>query len=318
MLRYLLRRMSMVIPVLLGISVVVFGVIHLIPGDPVVTILGDEYTEETAQQLRQMLGLDRPVHVQYLAWLGRALRGNLGRSTFPFAGVKGGGSGDPVLGTILFKLPTTIVLAAGALLVSLITSIPLGVITAARKDSLLDNIARPLSVLGVSMPVFWQGLLLILIFSIKLRLLPPGGSIRDLGLKVMILPWITLGVSQAGLVTRMTRSTMLEVLGEDYIRTARAKGLRETIVYYRHALRNALIPVVTVVGLQVGRLLGGAVLTETVFNLPGLGRLLVESVYRRDYPVIQGCVLVIALFFVLSNLLVDILYASLDPRVSIE
>jgi peptide/nickel transport system permease protein len=308
----------MLIPVFLGISMVVFGFIHMIPGDPVLTILGDEYTEETAEQLRHVLGLDRPIYVQYFAWLGEALSGNLGRSIFPFGGIEQAGGRDPVLGLILARLPTTALLAAGSLLVSVITSLPLGVITAARRGSFLDHIIRPVSVLGVSMPVFWQGLLLVLLFALKLRWLPPGGSIRDMGLKVMILPWITLGVSQAALVTRMTRSTMLEVLGEDYIRTARAKGLKENIVYYRHALRNALIPVVTVIGLQFGRLLGGAVLTESVFNLPGLGRLLVESVYRRDYPVIQGCVLVIALFFVLANLLVDTLYAFLDPRVSLE
>ena len=316
--RYILRRLFMLIPVLLGISIVVFGFIHLIPGDPVVTILGDDYTDKTAQQLRQVLGLDRPIYVQYFAWFGQVLRGNLGESIFPFGGMKKAGGKDPVLELILARLPTTALLAAGALLVSAITALPLGVITAARKDSLLDNIIRPVSVLGISMPIFWLGLLFILVFALKLHWLPPGGSLGDEGLKVMILPCIALGVYEAGLVTRMTRSTMLEVLGEDYIRTARAKGLREATVYYRHALRNALIPVVTVVGLQFGGLLGGAVLTETVFNLPGLGRLLVESVYRRDYPVIQGCVLFITIFSVFANLVVDILYAFLDPRVSLE
>jgi peptide/nickel transport system permease protein len=308
----------MLIPVLLGISVVVFGFIHLIPGDPVLIILGDEYTEETAQQLRHVLGLDRPIHVQYFAWVGRVLRGDLGRGIFPFSGMKTGGSGYPVMVQIRAKLPTTVLLTVGAMVIAVTIALPLGVITAVRKDSFLDSIIRTISVLGVSMPVFWQGLLLIFLFAINLHWFPSGGSIRDMGLKVMVLPWIALGVSQAALVTRMTRSTMLEVLGEDYIRTARAKGLKEAVVYYRHALRNALVPVVTVVGLQFGRLLGGAVLTETVFNLPGLGRLLVQSVYRRDYPVIQGCVLVIAFFFVFANLLVDILYALLDPRVSLE
>lgn len=316
--KYILRRLLMLIPVLLGISIVVFAFIHLIPGDPVVTILGSEYTEETAEQLRHVLGLDRPVYVQYLTWLGRALRGSLGRSIFPFGMITKAGGGDPVLKLILARLPTTIVLTVGAMVIAVIIALPLGVITAARKDSLLDNVTRAVSVLGVSMPIFWLGLLLILVFSLKLRWLPPGGSIGDAGLEVMILPWLALGVAQAALVTRMTRSTLLEVLGEDYIRTARAKGLRESVVYYRHALRNALIPVVTVVGLQFGRLLGGAVLTETIFNLPGLGRLLVDSVYSRDYPVIQGCVLVIAFFFVFANLLVDTLYAFLDPRVSLE
>jgi len=316
--KYILRRLLMLIPVLLGISIVVFAFIHLIPGDPVVTILGSEYTEETAEQLRHVLGLDRPLYVQYLTWLGRALRGSLGRSIFPFGMITKAGGGDPVLKLILARLPTTIVLTVGAMVISVIIALPLGVITAARKDSLLDNVTRAVSVTGVSMPIFWLGLLLILVFSLKLRWLPPGGSIGDAGLKVMILPWFALGVAEAALVTRMTRSTLLEILGEDYIRTARAKGLRESIVYYRHALRNALIPVVTVVGLQFGRLLGGAVLTETIFNLPGLGRLLVDSVYSRDYPVIQGCVLFIAFFFVFANLAVDILYAFLDPRVSLK
>jgi peptide/nickel transport system permease protein len=246
------------------------------------------------------------------------LRGSLGRSIFPFGRIEEAGGGDPVLGLILARLPTTALLTVGAMVIAVTIALPLGIITAARKDSLLDNITRAVSVLGVSMPIFWLGLLLILFFALKLRWLPPGGSIGDVGLKVMILPCIALGVAQAALVTRMTRSTMLEILREDYIRTARAKGLKEATVYYRHALRNALIPVVTVVGLQFGRLLGGAVLTETVFNLPGLGRLLVESVYRRDYPVLQGCVLVIALFLVFANLLVDTLYAVLDPRVSLE
>jgi len=316
--KYILRRLLMLIPVLLGISIVVFAFIHLIPGDPVVTILGSEYTEETAEQLRHVLGLDRPLYIQYLNWLGRALRGSLGRSIFPFGMITQAGGGDPVLELILARLPTTIVLTVGAMVISVIIALPLGVITAARRDSLLDNFTRAISVTGVSMPIFWLGLLLILVFSLKLRWLPPGGSIGDAGLKVMILPWFALGVAEAALVTRMTRSTLLEILGEDYIRTARAKGLRESIVYYRHALRNALIPVVTVVGLQFGRLLGGAVLTETIFNLPGLGRLLIDSVHSRDYPVIQGCVLFIAFFFVFANLAVDILYAFLDPRVSLK
>jgi peptide/nickel transport system permease protein len=202
--------------------------------------------------------------------------------------------------------------------IAVIIALPLGVITAARRNSALDNGARVVAVLGVSMPIFWLGLLLILVVALKLKWLPPGGSIADNGLKVMILPCLALGIGQAALVTRMTRSIMLEVLGEDYIRTARSKGLAEIFVLYRHALRNALIPVITVIGLQFGRLLGGAVLTESVFNLPGMGRLLVDSVHRRDYPVIQGCVLFIALAFVVANFLVDILYVYLDPRVALD
>lgn len=316
--KYILRRLIMLVPVLFGISVVVFGFIHLIPGDPVTTILGSEYTEETAEQLSRMLGLDKPLYVQYGTWLGRALTGSLGRSIFPFGGIKHAGSGTPVMDLITAKLPTTAVLTAGAMFVSILIGLPLGVISAGKKDSWLDNISRVVSIVGVSMPIFWFGLLLILLFSLRLRWLPPGGSMEDAGLKVMILPCVALGFSQAALVTRMTRSTMLEVLGEDYVRTARAKGLTELTTLLRHALRNALIPVVTVIGLQFGRLLGGAVLTESIFNLPGLGRLLVDSVYRRDYPTIQGCVLFIASVFVLVNLLVDVLYAYLDPRVSLQ
>jgi len=316
--KYILRRLIMLLPVLFGISVVVFGFIHLIPGDPVVTILGSEYTQETAEQLERILGLDKPLHIQYGVWLGRALRGSLGNSIFPFGGVREAGSGIPVLDLIMGRLPTTSVLTGAAMIISIMIGLPGGVITAGTKDSWLDNVARIISVLGISMPIFWFGMLLILVFSLKLRWLPPGGSMDDVGLKVMILPSLALGFSQVALVTRMTRSTMLEVLGEDYVRTARAKGLRENAVFLRHALRNALIPVVTVIGLQFGRLLGGAVLTETIFNLPGLGRLLVDSVYRRDYPTIQGCVLFIAFVFVFMNLLVDILYAFLDPRVSME
>jgi peptide/nickel transport system permease protein len=313
-----MRRLILLLPVLFGISVVVFAFIHLIPGDPVVTILGSEYTQETADALEEMLGLDKPLYIQYLNWLGRAVRGNLGRSIFPFGGIKNAGSGIPVRDLLIGRLPTTLTLTAAAMIISALIGVPLGVLTAGNKDSIFDNVARVLAVVGISMPIFWFGLLLILVFSINLRWLPPGGSMADLGLKVMIMPAVALGFSQLALVARMTRSTMLEILGEDYVRTARAKGLTDWSVLIAHALRNALIPVVTVIGLQVGRLLGGAVLTETIFNLPGLGRLLVESVYRRDYPTIQGCVLVIASTFVFVNLLVDILYAYLDPRVVLE
>jgi peptide/nickel transport system permease protein len=320
MMHYIIRRLVLLIPVLLGISIVVFGFIHLIPGDPVITILGDtRYTPEMYLNLKHELGFDKPIYIQYINWLINAFNGNLGRSIFPFGGLSTiRESGDPVIKLIMERLPTTIILTSGAMGIAVLVALPLGVFTASRKDTTLDSIARVVSVLGVSMPIFWLGLLLILFFSLYLHWLPPGGSISEQGIKVLVLPWIALGISQAALVTRMTRSTMLEVLGEDYIRTARGKGLKETAVLYTHALRNALIPVITIVGLQFGGLLGGAVLTETVFNLHGLGRLLVDSVYRRDYPVIQGCVLFIALFFVVVNLLVDLLYSVLDPRVILE
>jgi peptide/nickel transport system permease protein len=313
--RYIARRLLMLIPVTVGITVLVFALIHLIPGDPVVVILGSDYTPETAQLLREQLGLNRPIYMQYLSWIADVFRGNLGYSIFPFGGVRY--SGDPVSQLILSRLPVTLTLTFGTMAVAVIIAVPVGMASAVKRNSILDNIMRVLSIVGVSMPVFWFGLLLILAFAITLHWLPSSGNIRTLGMKAIILPAIALGVSQAALISRMTRSTMLEALGEDYIRTARAKGLKDVIVYYRHALRNALLPVVTVIGLQFGALLGGAVLTETVFTMPGLGRLLVESVFRRDYPVIQGCVLAIAFLFVMTNLVVDLLYAFLDPRVSL-
>ncbi|HBY99284.1 MAG: ABC transporter permease [Ardenticatenaceae bacterium] len=311
--RFILRRLVLLVPVLIGITILVFGMIYMIPGDPVVVILGSDYTPENAELLREELGLNRPVIAQYASWLGNVLHGDLGYSIFPFGGVKY--SGQPVGKLILSRLPTTLSLTIGTMILAVLLAIPLGVLSATRRNSIVDNVLRIVSMLGISMPVFWFGLLLILVFAVKLGWLPSNGNFFNSGPKALILPIVALGIAQAGLITRMTRSTMLEVLGEDYIRTARAKGLRESVVYYRHALRNALIPVVTVIGLQVGALLGGAVLTETIFSMPGLGRLLVESVFRRDYPVIQGCVLVITLLFVFTNLVVDILYAILDPRV---
>lgn len=313
--RYIARRFLMLVPVLIGATVVVFSFIHLIPGDPIVTILGDEYTPEAAQLLREQLGMDRPVYIQYFAWVGDIARGSLGHSIFPFGGVKF--TGHPVSKLIIDTLPTTITLTFGTVILAVVIAIPIGMITAIKRNSVIDTVLRVVSMVGISMPVFWFGLLLIMVFAIELHWLPASGNMRVSGPKAMILPIVTLSISQAALISRMTRSAMLEVLGEDYIRTARAKGLKDIIVYYRHALRNALIPIITVIGFQFGSLLGGAVLTETVFTMPGLGRLLVESVYRRDYPVIQGCVLVIALLFVLTNLVVDLLYAFLDPRVSL-
>lgn len=280
--RYIARRLLMLVPVTIGITVLVFALIHLIPGDPVVVILGSDYTPETAKLLREQLGLNRPIYIQYLAWIGNVMHGDLGHSIFPFGGVKY--AGDPVSQLILSRLPVTLTLTFGTMALAIVIALPVGMMSAVKRNSVLDNIMRVLSIVGISMPVFWFGLLLIMAFAIKLHWLPSSGNLRALGLKAIILPVVALGVSQAALISRMTRSTMLEVLGEDYIRTARAKGLKDTAVYYRHALRNALLPVVTVAGFQFGALLGGAVLTETVFTMPGLGRLLVDSVFRRDYP----------------------------------
>jgi peptide/nickel transport system permease protein len=305
--RFIARRLILLIPVVFGVTLLVFFVVHTAPGDPIKLKLGDRYQAEQAEYYRQKYGLDKPVPVQYVLWLGHVLRGDLGRSIF---------TNEPVLRMITDRAPTTITLAVGTMFVALVISIPLGILAATHKDSWFDNVSRVLSMLGMSLPVFWLGLILIIVFALWIPIFPPGGSVREYGLKAIVLPSITLGVAFAALITRMMRSTMIEVFGEDYVRTARAKGLSERSVQYRHAFRNAAIPVLTVVGLQFGTILGGAVLTETIFSLPGLGRLLVDSVTRRDFPVIQGGVLFISLIFVLSNLAVDVLYVIIDPRIT--
>ncbi len=313
--RYLTRRLVMLLPVLIGTTVIVFSFIRLVPGDAALVILGNDYTPEGARELRNQLGLDRPAYIQYLTWMGNVLQGNLGNSIYPFGGIKF--KGDPVVKVIFDRLPTTLALTFGTMMLSILLAVPIGMITAIKRNSAVDSILRIVSMIGISMPVFWFGLLLILVFAIQLHWLPANGNFTTNGFQALILPVVALGISDAALLSRMTRSAMLEVLAEDYVRTARAKGLKDLVVYYRHALRNALIPIVTVVGFQFGGLLSGAVLTETIFTMPGLGRLLVESVFRRDYPVIQGSVLIIALMFVITNLVVDLLYAYLDPRVSL-
>lgn len=307
LLRYVTRRLLLAVPVLFGVSIIVFSIIRFAPGDPALMMVSyEDYNEELVEQIRQQLGLDKPVPVQYWIWLQRVLRGDLGKSLFTH---------DKVSELILNRLSVTIALASGTMVVGAIISIPLGVIAAVRKDSWVDNVSRVAAMIGVSMPVFWLGLLLLIGFALKLRWLPPGGSIERFGPKAAILPWVTLGTSYAALLTRMVRSQMIEVLHHGYIRTARAKGLAEWTVQFRHALKNAMLPVITVMGLQVGGLLGGAVLTETIFDMPGLGRLLVDSLGRRDYPVIQGCILLITIIFIMTNLIIDATYGLLDPRV---
>lgn len=305
---FLVRRLLQLIPILLGMSLAVFLLIHFIPGDPAITILGEEYSEERAEVLRAELGLDRPLPVQFVAWLGSILQGDLGRSLF---------NNQDVGPLLMGRGAVTLTLAIFTTIISLVLAIPLGVLSATKRDSLLDNLTRVVMMVGISMPVFWFGLLLMLLVSLQLGWLPPGGSPANYGLRAYILPALTLGLSNAALLTRMTRSAMLEVLEQDYIRTARSKGLPEHRIQYKHAFRNAVIPVVTIVGLQFGALLSGAVLTEFIFSLPGLGSLLIDSVYRRDFPVVQGVVLVIGFAFVITNLLVDMLYAALDPRIRI-
>lgn len=308
---YLIRRLLLAIPVLLGATFLVFSSIRLVPGDPAIAIAGELATPELVAQVRAEMGLDRPLLVQYGVYLERILRGDLGRSIR---------SGLPVAQEIVTRLPKTIQLAVLSLLLAASIGIPLGVLSATRPNSWIDSGSMVMALLGVSMPIFWLGLMLMIFFAVLLPrwlelpgpVLPPTGSGTW---KHLIMPTVALAANSMAIQARMTRACMLEVLQADYVRTARAKGVAERLVIYRHALRNALIPIVTIIGLQFGTLLGGAVLTETVFAWPGLGRLLVDAIGYRDYPMIQGAVLVITIGFVLVNIAVDVLYAWLDPRI---
>ena len=314
--RFLARRLLHLGPVLLGVSVIVFLVLHLAPGDPAEVMLGANANKEDLDRLRVQLGLDQPFHVQYLAWIGHVARGDLGRSIW---------MKRPVLGEVLERFKATLVLTGTALFLSTLGGITLGIVSATRPNSLLDRCSAIASLFGASMPVFWLGIVLMVIFSLWLGWLPAsgmyapygGGGLRDL-LAHLVLPAVTLAAASITIIARLTRATMLETLGQDYVRTARAKGLGERMVVWRHALKNALIPIVTVVGVQSGYLLGGAVLTETVFAWPGVGTLVVQGILARDVPLVQGGVLVIALSFVLVNLAVDTLYAWLDPRIKFQ
>jgi peptide/nickel transport system permease protein len=311
MLPYLLRRLATMLPVLLVVSVVVFSLIHLTPGDPVAIMLREESDPATAAALRASLGLDRPLPVQYVTWLARAARGELGRSIR---------TNQPVSQAILERLPVTLTLAAAATVLALAVALPAGILSAIRRNSLGDVAGTVAALSGISLPSFWLAILLIFVFSVGLGWLPPLGWVSPLadpwgGLRSLVLPAVTLGTAMAAVVMRMTRSSLLEVLQLDFVRTARAKGLRDGRVLLHHALRNALIPVVTVVGLQAGALLGGAIITETIFALPGVGRLLVDAIFQRDFPLVQGVVLFLALNFLVVNLAVDVAYAVLDPRI---
>ena len=308
---YLIRRLATMVPVLVVVSVVVFSIIHLTPGDPVAIMLREDADPAAAAALRKVLGLDRPLPIQYLTWVGRAARGELGRSIR---------TNQPVAEAILERLPVTLSLAGASTLLALAVALPAGILSAVRRNSVADVTGTLAALSGISMPNFCLATLLILLFSVKLGWLPPLGYVspaKDFwaGLRSLILPSITLGTAMTAVVMRMTRSSLLEVLQLDFVRTARAKGLGGTVVLLRHALRNALIPVVTVVGLQAGALLGGAIITETIFALPGVGRLLVDAIFQRDFPIVQGVVLLLAVNFLLVNLLVDIAYGYLDPRI---
>ncbi|MGH2530881.1 MAG: ABC transporter permease [Thermomicrobiales bacterium] len=311
MLAYTIRRLLMTIPVMLLVATGVFLLLKMTPGDPAGVILGPDATEEQRLALRERLGLNDPIPEQYLRWLGQLVRGDLGDSIF---------LDQTVAEALLDRTQPTLLLTVLATLVALTIGLPTGIFAARRRGGWLDVGSMSFAILGISMPTFWLGLNLILIFAVKLRWLPVAGyapiseGIWE-SLRYLILPAVTLGAAQGALLARMTRSMMLEVLNTEYIRTARAKGLTEQRVVYGHALRNAFIPLLTVIGLTFAVLIGGAVVTEQIFNIPGVGRLLIQAIGRRDFPVVQGTVLVIAAMYVLINLAVDLFYAVIDPRI---
>lgn len=301
--QYLLRRLGVSVVSLLGVTVIIALLVQMLPGDPARVIAGLQASQEEVERIRAALGLDQPVVVQYWLFLRRLLGGNLGESAR---------TGRPVLQEIMVRLPATVTLAVVGTLIGSVFGIVAGVAAAVRRSSRVDYLVSFVSVLGVSIPVYWLGMMLIIVFAVNLRVLPASGADEP---TAIVLPAVTLGVFSMALVARMTRGSMLEVLEQDYVRTARAKGVSNRVVVYKHALRNAFLPVLTVIGLQFGSLLGGAVLTESVFGWPGIGRLLVESIFSRDFPIVQGIVFVYAVLLVLVNLVTDALYTLVDPRI---
>jgi len=303
MLNYLIKRLISTIPVLIGISLLLFFMLRMLPGDPAQVLAGQMATPQEIENIRHQLGLDRPIYEQYAIYLSHLARFDLGRSAR---------TQNPVIEEIWARLPNTLLLAVVAIGLACLFGIPAGIISAVRPYSWIDYAVTMTALFGISMPVFWLGLMLVVIFAVWLHWLPAGGIG---GWQYVILPSITLASFVVAFIARMTRSTMLETLSQDYTTTARSKGLTEKMVVIKHALRNALIPIITVVGLQFGLLLGGAVLTETVFAWPGIGRLIVDSILARDYPMIQGVILIFGLLYILVNLAVDLVYAFVDPRI---
>lgn len=311
MISFLGRRLLQLVPVLLVMSVVVFSTSLMLPGDPTTAILGEDASAADRAALRTELGLNQPVLVQYGRWLVRALSGDLGLSLR---------TREPVAEMLMARIPVTFELAILAVLLSLAIGIPLGIVAALKRNGWIDSLVSALSLSSMAIPYFWVGILLIMFLSIHLSWLPPSGYVPFLtdpltNLKLMIMPVITIGTAQAALVMRQTRTAMLQVMSQDYVRTARAKGASEARVIVVHALRNSLVPVITVIGLQMGSLIGGAVVTETVFSLPGLGRMIVDGIFERDFPVVQGAILVVVLGVLIVNILTDLSYALVDRRV---
>lgn len=314
MLRFVASRCVHAIPVLVGVSLIAFLILRLAPGDPVQLMLPSHATRDEIDELRASLGLDRPLAMQYLLWIGQVLQGNLGKSLF---------TSGPVLHELLERFPNTLILTCAAIGLAIALGMPLGILAAARRGTALDAGSMVASVIGWSMPNFWIGLILVIVFSVWLRWLPTGGMYdimaeeRTFGdlLRHLVLPAVTLAVGHMAYVARFTRSSLLEALSQDYIRTARAKGLGEGLVILRHGLRNSLIPIISVLGVSIGHLLGGAVIVEAVFSWPGLGSLMVHSIMNRDFPVVQGAMLFAAIVFIVVNLVADLLYAIVDPRI---
>ncbi|GIO07769.1 glutathione ABC transporter permease [Brevibacillus reuszeri] len=306
MFSYVVKRLLQMIPTLIGVSILTFLMIHAVPGDPARMIAGPEASAEEVAVVRESLGLDQPLYVQYGKYVSNLLQGDLGTSLR---------SERPVLDEILGRFPSTITLTVMAIVVMVVIGLFAGIFSATRPNSLIDNATMMISLFGISLPVFWLGLMLILLFAYYLNLLPSGGN--D-GFRHFILPAIALGLSSSAILARLTRSSMLEVINQDFVRTARAKGVREKLVIYKHTLKNAMIPIITIIGLEFGTLLGGAVLTETVFSINGLGRFIIQSIQFRDYPSIQGSILFVAAIFVIVNLIVDLCYGLVDPRVKYD
>jgi peptide/nickel transport system permease protein len=313
MLPYLAKKLAQMLPVAFFVTVIVFSLTNLLPGDPTVTILGEQATPEQRAAVRIEYGLDQPAPLRYVTWIGRVVQGDFGRSLR---------TREDVGAMLAARVPVTLQLGFLSILIAVVIGLPAGILAARFRGTVIDVVVSFTAMSSVAIPYFWMGVLLIMLFSLKLGWLPPSGHARFfddpvLNMRLMAMPALTIGSAFAALVMRQTRASMLQVLSQDYVRTARAKGLSETTVLFRHALRNALSPVVTVIGLQIGALLGGAVVTETVFALPGLGRMLVDGIFQRDFPVIQGAILFIVVAVFVVNLLTDLLYRSFDPRVKV-
>ena len=311
MLKYFIKRIIQVIPVLFLCSIIIFSLIRLIPGNPALILAGPDALPEQIETLTIELGLDKPIIIQYFIWISNVLMGDFGNSII---------NGYPVFKLIGIKFFATLELAISGLIISLLISFPLGILSAIKRNSIFEKFTTVFVALGQAVPTFWLGILLVLLFSIKLRWLPPSGRIEfsqnpEIAFKLIILPAFTLGVYTASVLTRFLKTSVLEILNSDYVMTARAKGLSEWTVIIRHVIKNALIPFVTVLGLQFGAFLGGSVVTESIFDWPGLGRLMLQSIHTRDYPVLQGTILVVVFGFVIVNLLIDLLYSFLDPKI---